>query len=66
LARRSRRAKRDVRLDTLLTYYLDNPDAGPTEAANAVGVSRQTVYTYQAELEKAGRLSKNGAGWEVV
>jgi len=65
-ARRSRQAKRDARLDTLLTYYLDNPDAGPTEAANAVGVSRQTVYTYQAELEKAGRLHKNGDGWEVT
>jgi len=66
LARRSRQAKRNARLDTLLTYYLDNPDAGPTEAANAVGVSRQTIYTYQAELEGAGRLRKNGAGWEVT
>ena len=66
LARRSRQAKRNARLDTLLTYYLDNPDAGPTEAANAVGVSRQTIYTYQAELEEAGRLHKNGAGWEIV
>jgi len=66
LARRSRQAKRDARLDTLLTYYLDNPDAGPTEAASAVGVSRQTIYTYQAELEEAGRLHKNGSGWEVT
>jgi len=66
LARRSRRAKRDARLDTLLTYYLDNPNAGPTEAADAVGVSRQTIYTYQSELEEAGRLRKNGAGWEVT
>jgi len=66
LARRSRDAKRRQRLDTLLTYYLDNPDAGPTEAAEAVGVSRQTIYTYQSELEEAGRLRKNGAGWEVT
>jgi len=66
LARRSRKAKRDARVDTLLTYYLDNPDAGPTEAADAVGVSRQTIYTYQAELEAAGRLHKNGSGWEVT
>ena len=66
LARRSRDAKRRQRLDTLLTYYLDNPDAGPTEAAEAVGVSRQTIYTYQNELEEAGRLHKNGAGWEVT
>jgi len=66
LARQSRKVKRDARLDALLTYYLDNPDAGPTEAASAVGVSRQTIYTYQAELEGAGRLHKNGAGWEVT
>lgn len=66
LARQSRKAKRDQRLDILLTYYLDNPDAGPTEAADVIGVSRQTIYAYQAELEKAGRLRKNGAGWEVA
>ena len=66
LARQSRRAKRDARVDTLLTFYLDNPDAGPTEAADAVGVSRQTIYTYQAALEEAGRLHKNGSGWEVT
>jgi len=66
LARQSRKAKRDVRLDTLLTYYLDNPASGPTAAADAIGVSRQTIYTYQAELEGAGRLRKNGAGWEVT
>jgi len=66
LARQSRKAKRDARMDTLLTFYLDNPDAGPTEAADVIGVSRQTIYTYQAELEEAGRLHKNGAGWEVT
>ena len=66
LARQSRKAKRDARLDTLLTFYLDNPDAGPTEAADVIGVSRQTIYTYQAELEAAGRLHKNGTGWEVT
>jgi len=66
LARQSRKAKRDSRLHDLLTYYLDNPDAGPTEAADAIGVSRQTIYTYQAELEEAGRLKKNGAGWEIT
>ena len=66
LARQSRKAKRDARLDALLTYYLDNPDAGPTEAAGVLDVSRQTIYTYQAELESAGRLHKNGDGWEVA
>jgi len=66
LARQSRKVKHNTRLDTLLTYYLDNPDAGPTEAAGVLNVSRQTIYTYQAELEEAGRLHKNGSGWEVT
>jgi len=66
LARQSRDAKRRQRLDTLLTFYLDNPNAGPTAAADAIGVSRQTIYTYQDELEKAGQLKKNGSGWEVT
>ena len=61
-----RRAKRDARIDSLLTFYLDNPDAGPSDAARAVGVSRQTIYTYNAELEAAGRLGRNGNGWEVL
>ena len=61
-----RKSKRDARLDALLTFYLDNPDAGPSKAARAIGVSRQTVYTYNTELEQAGRLRKNGKGWEVV
>ena len=65
-ARAGRKAKRDARLDTLLTFYADNPDAGPSDAGRAIGVSRQTVYTYQAELEAAGRLRSNGRGWEVL
>ncbi len=65
-ARQSRRKKLDTRLDTLLTFYLDNPDAGPTEASAALDVSRQTIYSYQDALEQAGRLRKNGNGWEVM
>ncbi len=61
-----RRAKRNARLDALLTFYADNPDAGPSDAGRAVGVSRQTIYTYNAELETAGRLRRNGSGWEVL
>jgi hypothetical protein len=61
-----RMSKRDARLDALLTFYLDNPNAGPSDAARAVGVSRQTIYTYHTELETAGKLRKNGDGWEVV
>jgi DNA-binding GntR family transcriptional regulator len=54
-------------MDALLAFYRDHPGAGPTEAAQAVNVSRQTVYTYLAELEAGGRISRNnGSGVEVV
>ena len=66
-ARQTRKAKRDARKNALLTYYASNPEAGPTEAGHAIGVSRQTVYAYLAELEAAGRLSRNdGNGIKVL
>lgn len=67
IARQTRKAKRDARLDALLAFYVSNPNAGATEAGHAVGVSRQTVYAYLAELEAAGRISRNdGNGVEVM
>ena len=63
----ARRAKRRTRMDALLAFYRDHPGAGPTEAAQAVNLSRQTVYTYLAELEADGRVNRNnGSGVEVV
>jgi len=61
-----RKAKRDTRLDTLLTFYHDHPGATVSDAGRTVGVSRQTVYTYLSELETAGRVRKNGNGVEVL
>jgi DeoR/GlpR family transcriptional regulator of sugar metabolism len=44
-----------------VTFYAENPGAGVTEAGQVIGVSRQTIYNYLAELEEAGRISrKNG------
>lgn len=60
-----RKAKVDARLDTLLDACLDNPNLTPVDAARLLGVSRQTVYTYLGTLEAAGRLKRNGQGWEV-
>jgi len=53
-------------LDTMLTIYEKDPDAGPTEVASAIGRSRTTVYTYLDELQKAGRIGRNGDGVEVL
>jgi DNA-binding GntR family transcriptional regulator len=50
-----------------VTFYASNPDAGPTEVGRAIGVSRQTVYNYLAELEAAGRIARNdGKGVAVL
>ena len=65
-ARQTRKAKRDVRMNALLTFYSSNPGAGATEAGHAIGISRQTVYTYLAELEATGRLSRNNGMVEVL
>jgi hypothetical protein len=64
--RQGRKSKRDARLDALLTFYLDNPDAGPTEASQAIGVARQTVYNYLEELEAAGRVARNDGTVRVL
>jgi hypothetical protein len=66
LARQTRRAKRDARMDALLTFYATNPSAGVTAAGQAIGVSRQTVYTYLAPLEACGRLSRNNGVVHVL
>ncbi len=62
-----RQAKKDVRLADLLKFYAANPDAGPTEAGRAIGVQRQTIYTYIDELEGSGKLKKaDGKGIIVL
>ena len=64
--RQGRKSKRDARLDALLTFYLDNPEAGPTEASQAIGVARQTIYNYLEELEAAGRVARNDGTVRVL
>jgi hypothetical protein len=64
-ARQAQSSNRHARLDALLTYYLDNPSAGPTEASRAIGVSRQTIYNYLKELEASGRVARNDGRVEV-
>jgi len=65
-ARQAQASNRHARLDALLTFYLDNPGAGPTAASRALGVSRQTIYNYLAELETAGRVTRNDGRLEVL
>jgi hypothetical protein len=67
VACQARKVKRDARKNALLTFYASNPNAGPTEAGHAIGVSRQTIYAYLTELEAAGQISRNGgSGVRVI
>jgi hypothetical protein len=65
-ARQAQSSNRHARLGALLTYYIDNPNAGPTEASRAIGVSRQTIYNYLEELEASGRVARNDGRVEVL
>jgi hypothetical protein len=62
----ARRARKEARLGALVAFYSTNPIGTPTQAAQALGVSRQTIYTYISELEAAGRISRNGDGVLVL
>lgn len=65
-ANNARRAERQALLDRLLDAYAQAPDLGASEAARALGVHRNSIYNYTDELIQAGRLHKNGSGWEVT
>jgi chromosome segregation ATPase len=58
----ARQAKRQERLDALSAYLSTNPYTNLTEAAAAVGISRQTAGEYVKELG----VHKNGNGWQVT
>ena len=60
-----RAAKKATIIDAMLDAYRVNPHVGDTELGGMVGVTRQTVYNYKHELERAGRVHINGNGVEV-
>lgn len=65
-ANRTRQAHKRALKKALLDAYRDNPHLGATVAAQLLGVHRNTVYTYAAELESAGVIRRNGDGVEVL
>jgi hypothetical protein len=61
-----RKAKLDSRLDRLLDIYHTNPTLGISDASRLLNVSRQTIYSYLEQLEKAGKIRRTGHGIEVL
>lgn len=52
-------------LNDVLTYLNDNPEASLNDIGRVIGRSKATAFNYVEELQTAGRLHKNGNGWEV-
>lgn len=63
---RTPNADKSRTLDVLLDYLAAHPNASLAQAGAALGRSKSTVKLYADELLNAGRLRKNGKGWEVA
>jgi DNA-binding IclR family transcriptional regulator len=65
-ARQARLDNKRQRLDTLLDIYRQDSDAGASNVAKQLNISRSTLYNYLDELEKAGAIRRNGDGVQVL
>jgi len=61
-----RKAKLNGRLDRLLNAFRLDPMLSISDAARGLDVSRQTVYSYLNQLERSGKIRRNGHGIEVL
>ncbi|MHA1216225.1 MAG: hypothetical protein ACTSPX_02725 [Candidatus Thorarchaeota archaeon] len=53
-------------VEELLRYYREHPDGNQEQAGQAVGKSRSWVSKKLRELERAGRIRRDGRGVEVL
>jgi len=65
-ANATRKALSEQATSTLLAFYGANPGATQAQAAQEVARSRQWVSATLAQLERAGRVRRNGDGVEVA
>lgn len=61
-----RQADKLANLERVLSYLADNPDASLSAIGEHIGKHKATAKNYTDELQQAGRLVKNGHGWEVT
>jgi predicted transcriptional regulator len=64
-AEQAQRSKTEA-LDVIVSHLDTHPAASLSEIGQLVGRARSTVGNYLDELETAGRIRKNGNGWEVA
>ena len=61
-----RRRRGGTRADHALKHVSENPGASASEIASAMGIKPNYVYRVMAELEKDGRVRKDGKGYFAV
>jgi len=61
-----KRMGKERAMDQLLAHIGQNPTASLTEIGTAIGRSKSTAGNYLDELANAGRVQRNGNGWEVL
>lgn len=61
-----RKAKLDTRIQKTLDVFGKEPGLSISDAARAVGVSRQTMHSYLGQLKEQGRIRQNGHGVEIL
>lgn len=66
LANVSRKLSKQDALNKTLQLLADNPTLSPSEIAEQIGRSRQTVYDYLDELKATRQLHQNGPERSVV
>jgi hypothetical protein len=64
--KRRRRRRGGTRADHALKHVTANPGASASEIAAAMGIKPNYVYRVMAELEKDGRVRKDGKGYYAV
>ena len=64
--KRRRRRRGGTRGDHALKFVTDNPGATAGEIATAMGIKPNYVYRVMAELEKDGKVRKDGKGYHAL
>jgi sugar-specific transcriptional regulator TrmB len=64
--KRRRRRRGGTRAEHALKFVTDNPGATAAEVAAAMGIKPNYVYRVMADLEKDGKVRKNGNGYHAL
>ncbi len=64
--RKSRTIRKQERMEQLLVYLEDHPNASLSMMADAIGRSKSTADAYISQLKSSSRIQKNHDGWKIL